>query len=116
MLLALALIKGECMAMTSKDSPRIDWRAVYRRLPITRLVLGITEREAAVAAGVSLRTYRKWEAGHDRQTDTGILAFAFAYDVSLDWLVDGECGWLLGRLAAKNASAGRAAPVQGQAA
>jgi transcriptional regulator with XRE-family HTH domain len=98
--------------MTSKDPPRIDWRAVYRRLPITRLVLGITEREAAAAAGVSLRTYRKWEAGHDRPTDTGILAFAFAYDVSLHWLVDGECSWLLGRLAAKSAPARRAARLQ----
>jgi transcriptional regulator with XRE-family HTH domain len=88
--------------MTSKNSPRIDWCAVYGRLPITRLVLGISEAEAAAAARVSLRTYRKWEAGNDRPTDTGILAFAFAYDVSLDWLVNGECSWLLDRLAVKN--------------
>ena len=94
--------------MTSENSPRIDWCAVYRRLPITRRVLGISETEAAAAARVSLRTYRKWEAGHDRPTNTGILAFAFAYDVSLDWLAKGECSWLLDRFAAKNAPAGRA--------
>jgi transcriptional regulator with XRE-family HTH domain len=101
--------------MTSKNSRDIDWRAVYSRLPITRLVLGISEAEAAAAARVSLRTYRKWEAGHDRPTNTGILAFAFAYDVSLDWLVNGERSWLLNRIAAKNA-AGRAAdlPTDGQ--
>ena len=97
--------------MTSKNSPHIDWRAVYRRLPITRRVLGISETEAAAAARVSVRTYRKWEAGHDRPTNTGILAFAFAYDVSLDWLVNGDCTWLLDRLAAKDA-AGRAADLQ----
>jgi transcriptional regulator with XRE-family HTH domain len=95
--------------MTSKSSPRVDWCAVYRRLPITRLVLGISETEAAAAARVSLRTYRKWEAGHGRPTNTGILAFAFAYNVSLDWLANGECSWLLDRLAAKNTPAGRAA-------
>jgi transcriptional regulator with XRE-family HTH domain len=94
--------------MTSQNSARIDWRAVYRRLPITRLVLGISDTEAAAAARVSLRTYRKWEAGHDRPTNTGILAFAYAYDVSFDWLANGECSWLLDRLAAKNAPAERA--------
>jgi transcriptional regulator with XRE-family HTH domain len=98
--------------MTSKISTRIDWRAVYRRLPITRLVLGISEAEAAATARVSLRTYRKWEAGHDRPTDTGILAFAYVYDVSLDWLANGECSWLLDRLAAKNAPAERAAHLR----
>jgi transcriptional regulator with XRE-family HTH domain len=87
--------------MTPKSSARIDWRAVYRRLRVTRLVLGISETEAAAAARVSLRTYRKWEAGHDRPTDTGILAFAYAYDVSLDWLANGECSWLLDRAATK---------------
>ena len=97
--------------MTSKNSSHIDWRAVYRRLPITRRVLGISETEAAAAARVSVRTYRKWEAGHDRPTNTGILAFAFAYDVSLNWLAKGECTWLLDRLAAKDA-AGRAADLQ----
>jgi transcriptional regulator with XRE-family HTH domain len=98
--------------MISKNSTRIDWRAVYRRLPTTRLLLGISETEAAAAARVSLRTYRKWEAGHDRPTDTGILAFAYAYDVSLDWLANGECSWLLDRLAAENAPAERAAHLR----
>jgi transcriptional regulator with XRE-family HTH domain len=90
--------------MTSEISPRLDWRAIYSRLPVTRLVLGISETEAAAAARVSLRTYRKWEAGHGRPTNTGILAFAFAYDVSLDWLANGESSWLLERIAAKNAA------------
>lgn len=94
--------------MTSENSPRIDWCAVYGRLPITRLVLDISESEAAAAARVSLRTYRKWEAGHDRPTNTGILAFAFSCGVSLDWLVHGEYGCLLDSLAAKNAPEPRA--------
>jgi hypothetical protein len=41
----------------------ICWDAVARRMRIARLALGITEREAAAAWRVTLRTYRKWEGG-----------------------------------------------------
>jgi transcriptional regulator with XRE-family HTH domain len=90
--------------MLTKEHAGIDWCAVYRRLRIARLTLGLTEPEAAAAAGVTLRTYRKWEADHDRPARTEpMLAFAEAYDVSLDWLICGEGGWLGRHLTAGSA-------------
>jgi transcriptional regulator with XRE-family HTH domain len=40
-----------------------SWPEIGRRFRVARLVLGLTEQEAADAYGVTLRTYRKWEAG-----------------------------------------------------
>jgi transcriptional regulator with XRE-family HTH domain len=58
---------------------------------ITRLTLGITEAEAAAAYGVTVRTYRGWEAGRrQRLNHDGIVRFAEKYDVSIDWIVSGE--------------------------
>ena len=81
----------------------IDWHLVGRRLRVTRLALGITEQEAAAAHGVTLRTYRRWEAGA-RQTNNPryLLNFAEKYDVSLDWLLIGEAAGVGSHLA-KNA-------------
>jgi len=45
--------------MPTNEHAGIDWREVYRRLRIARLTLGITEAEAAAAANISLRTYKK---------------------------------------------------------
>jgi hypothetical protein len=47
--------------------PKVDYRAAGHRLRVTRLTLGITESEAPAAHGVTLRTYRKWEAGHPQR-------------------------------------------------
>lgn len=68
-----------------------SWPEIGRRYHVARLALGLTEQEAADAHGVTLRTYRKWEAG-GRQTNNPdhLVRFAEKYDVSLDWLMVGE--------------------------
>jgi transcriptional regulator with XRE-family HTH domain len=102
--------------MPTNERAGIDWRAVYRRLRIARLTLGLTEAEAAAAASISLRTYKKWEANHDRPARTGpMLAFAEAYDVSLDWLILGEGGWLGKHLTIGTASKVAILPTRAQA-
>lgn len=81
--------------------PKADYRAAGHRLRVTRLTLGITELEAAAAHGVTLRTYRKWEAGHPQRGMKYSLAFAEKYNVSLDWLWAGEGLGLRHHLSAK---------------
>jgi transcriptional regulator with XRE-family HTH domain len=59
------------------------------RLRLARMVLGITEIEAAAAAGIALPAYRRWEGG----AAPGIfsmLRFAGKYGLSLDWLFVGD--------------------------
>jgi transcriptional regulator with XRE-family HTH domain len=67
------------------------WRETGLRLRITRLTLCLSEAEAAAGYGVTLRTYRKWEAGR-RQTNSPVpfCKFGEAFDVSLDWIVFGK--------------------------
>jgi transcriptional regulator with XRE-family HTH domain len=70
---------------------RFSWRLYGHRLRVTRMALGITEKEAADAHGASLKTYRKWEnGGPQRQKASALLHFAEKFDVSTDWLVCGE--------------------------
>jgi transcriptional regulator with XRE-family HTH domain len=65
---------------------RFNWRAYGRRLRLARLTLGISEAAAAEAHGVTLTTYRRWEAGA-RQSNRPepMLRFAERYGVSIDW-------------------------------
>ncbi len=85
------------MTMRSSDAAfkrRMD-RAYARRLRIARLALNISEAEAAAAHGITLRTYRRWEAGLPQGASTWpVLKFAKAYDISLDWLIGGDGRWL----------------------
>jgi transcriptional regulator with XRE-family HTH domain len=62
------------------------------RLRVTRLALGISEQGAAEAFGLSLATYRKYELlGIPKRASTSkLLKFARKYDLSLDWLLDGD--------------------------
>lgn len=70
---------------------RCPGRGYGRRLCVARLVLGVTEGEAPAALGITLRTYRKWEARRWPHVSAGpVLAFAEIYNVSVDWLVYGE--------------------------
>jgi len=65
-----------------------DWAASGHRLRVTRLALGISEKDAASAYGVTLKTYRKYENG-GQQRGQAFLDFAEKYDISLNWLVGG---------------------------
>jgi transcriptional regulator with XRE-family HTH domain len=64
-------------------------RAIGLRLRVARLLLGVTEREAADACGVTLRTYRGYEDGRNRRGN-GLEAFARKYGCSLRWLFYGD--------------------------
>lgn len=75
--------------MSKSSRIRDYYRQASHRLRVTRLALGISEREAADAYGVSLSTYRKYEAGGS-QRGMKILGFSRKYAVSLNWLVGGD--------------------------
>ena len=64
------------------------------RLRVTRIALGLSEKQAAADYGITLRTYRKWEDGARPRdcwrTTQGYIAFARKYDVSIDWLIVGD--------------------------
>jgi transcriptional regulator with XRE-family HTH domain len=97
----LKLIKGGAANRTSPATTReFSYRLYGHRLHITRLTLGITEQEAADAHGISLRTYRKWEAGGPQRGGTyAMVRFVKKYDVSLSWLLDGEADHIGNHLA-----------------
>jgi transcriptional regulator with XRE-family HTH domain len=60
-------------------------QALGQRLKLTRLRLGITEQQAADAAKISLRTWRKFEAGGGGHKTLPIVCFAVHYDLGLNW-------------------------------
>lgn len=60
------------------------------RLRVTRIALGITEAEAAAAHDVTLKTYRRYEEGHQPLGLDGIIKFGDKFDVHLNWLGAGQ--------------------------
>lgn len=75
-----------------KASIRKHFRLTGHRLRVTRLALGISEKEAAEAHGVTLATYLKYEAGGYQRGCQPCCRFAKKYRVSLDWLMAGDAG------------------------
>jgi transcriptional regulator with XRE-family HTH domain len=69
---------------------RNSWKRVDHWLRVTRLALGLTEKQAAEAHCVTLATYRKWESGCPQKSSYPTCRFAEKYEVSLDWLVAGD--------------------------
>jgi transcriptional regulator with XRE-family HTH domain len=65
-------------------------RGQGHRLRVVRIVLDVTEQEAADVCGVTLRTYRRYEQGAKRKSIRPVKNFARHYGVSLNWLADGE--------------------------
>jgi transcriptional regulator with XRE-family HTH domain len=61
-------------------------------LRLLRKALRISEREAADAFCMTLRTYRKWEKpmSRVRSNHRGLYNFAKTFGVSLGWLIAGE--------------------------
>ena len=91
-------------------SVRDYWRDYAHRLRVTRIVLGISEKEAAAGHGVTLATYRKWEDGRPPRSGKPYLAFSAKYDVNLDWLIAGEAADIGGHLS--KGAAGKVALLQ----
>jgi transcriptional regulator with XRE-family HTH domain len=69
---------------------RRQWRDQGHRLRVARIVLDVTEQEAADVCGVTLRTYRGYERGSKQKSIRPLKNFARHYGVSLGWLFDGE--------------------------
>jgi DNA-binding XRE family transcriptional regulator len=65
--------------------PPLDYKAIGQRLQIVRMMLRMSIHEAAEVAGVTPRTFRRWEKG---QPSRDYLAedFCHHYGVSVDWL------------------------------
>jgi transcriptional regulator with XRE-family HTH domain len=65
-------------------------RELGERLRTVRQVLNLTERDAANAAGVTVKTWRKWEGGGLTRGHRWVASFTTRYDISLDWLYAGK--------------------------
>lgn len=83
------------------------------RLRVTRAALGISEKDAAAAYGVTLATYRRYERGAPQRRTQGVLNFAKAFDVSLDWLVGGDASRIKPHLSNRTATHVAILPVVG---
>lgn len=64
--------------------------------------------------GVTLRTYRRYEAGSPQRGSGPIVAFAGKYDVSLDWLVGGETASIGSHLAKQSQGVVAILPAKGK--
>lgn len=65
--------------------------AFAQRLRSVRLALGLSEEEAARAAGRTVKTWRKYETAGFRGITTGaLLRFVKAYRLNVDWLFAGD--------------------------
>jgi DNA-binding XRE family transcriptional regulator len=66
------------------------YRAFAGRLRYARAQLGISEQEAAYAFDVTVRTYRRYEAGKPAccftRSHAGLADFADTFGLSLAWL------------------------------
>lgn len=73
------------------SATNFDHRGFGHRLRVARIALGLTEKQAAKAAGRSVRTWRKYEATGEGNCTAAILNFVREYpSVSIDWLVVGR--------------------------
>jgi len=75
----------------ARKARSLKWyHAFGERLRVVRLALGMTDVEAASIGLITLRTYRKMEAGLPfHRWDHGFLCLSEEYDVSLRWLLAG---------------------------
>ena len=53
---------------------------------------GLTQREAAQAAGVDANTIWRYEAGRARPSDLALRGLAVIYGTAVDWLLSDEDG------------------------
>jgi transcriptional regulator with XRE-family HTH domain len=76
------------------ESRRED-REFGARLREMRERLRITEQEAAGGAGVTLKTYQRWERGKPSNGSAEpVIRLSKRFGVSLNWLLMGEyCSW-----------------------
>jgi DNA-binding XRE family transcriptional regulator len=79
------------MRTATKERAIQFYRDFGQRLRALRQVRGYTEQDAAATAEVTLRTWRRWEAGCVSQGNSQwTVAFSEKYDVSYAWLLSGK--------------------------
>jgi DNA-binding XRE family transcriptional regulator len=79
------------MRTTTKERAIQCYRDFGQRLRALRQLRGYTEQDAAATAEVTLRTWRRWEAGCVGRGDSQwIIAFSEEYAVSYMWLLSGK--------------------------
>lgn len=71
------------------SDPAFDYRAFGHRLRTARIAVGLTEEQAAKAAGITVVTWRRYERGGRIRTQA-MVRFAGMYSVNLDWLICGD--------------------------
>jgi transcriptional regulator with XRE-family HTH domain len=81
--------------LPNEYDPAFDYESHFyqelsERLRVTGRTLGISEREAADAAGVTIATYRKYEKGGRERSSIVFRNFCDELDVSYNWLLTGE--------------------------
>jgi hypothetical protein len=86
----LCLLRGGFLP--ARDPPPFHDRRNSASVSLCLYSLGISEQGAAEAFGLSLATYRKYELlGIPKRASTSkLLKFARKYELSLDWLLDGD--------------------------
>src|SRR5690242_2474021 len=62
---------------------------IGHRIRVARLALGLSEQEAAARTGMSLRRYRRLENLGTLRSGP-LIAVTHAFDVSIDWVVEGD--------------------------
>jgi transcriptional regulator with XRE-family HTH domain len=78
------------MAEWESERSKQMWAGVAERLKLVRYLLNLSEKEAAAAMFITVKTYRKWETG-ERHRDNmhGVIRFAKKYGFSYGWLFAG---------------------------
>jgi transcriptional regulator with XRE-family HTH domain len=66
------------------------YRGIGARMRLIRATLNISEEEAAVAHGVTVKTYRRYEAGAEQRGSDGWLKYCRRFDISLDYYLSGN--------------------------
>ena len=75
-------------SITARESRSNFYVNFGPRLRVARIVLGLSEAEAAEECDVSLRTYRRWEEGKV-QRGVGTVDFLCSHGL-LDWASSGD--------------------------
>jgi transcriptional regulator with XRE-family HTH domain len=76
-----------------RPSKELTLDRVCRRLRLARKRLGLAEHEAAAACGITVQTYRKYEAGRLNPATCPVdpfVRFAKKFGV-IDWFFEGKC-------------------------
>lgn len=74
-------------SMDDKPRPFLD---IAHRLKWHRLLIGLSQTDYATSIGVKRSAYSLWEAGTHRLSLDGALALRKRYELSLDFMYEGN--------------------------